>query len=130
MPHTHPPGRWPGAPTLEPPTDLGMMLGRLLERTDHLIRRQEDMSDLQVRHSAETHDRLEEIGLRLAAGDHTTQRLDERLGAIEAAAGKPKEPASGLIKPWLPYLVPLGVLVLTGSVESAAKFAAALAGAK
>lgn len=83
--------------------DVGMILGRLLERSETTVRR------------------LDTIDERLRSGDRTMSELREDVASLK------KEPRIGaaerLIKEGLRYLVPLGVLWATGSLDAAVKMA-------
>lgn len=91
------------------PPDLSMIMGRLLERSDatlhHICR----------------------IDRRLELGDARMTELAKSIEAIEAAQSKA---AIGSVERWSKdlarYLVPLGVLWATGSIETALQISGAL----
>ncbi|HRD78452.1 MAG TPA: hypothetical protein PK264_21355 [Hyphomicrobiaceae bacterium] len=108
--------------TFETP-DLGLMLGRLLERSEATL------------------ERLDRIDSRLEAGDTRMDEITSRIAAIEAieerreeAQDAPKRPvlpiAETVIKAAAPYLIALLTLWLTGSAESALKLLAAASSGK
>ena len=118
---TYPPHSWgnsppPSHPYPHPPSSsdfghqpdhghsLPMMLGRLLERSEHLLLGQ---------------GRIEQ---RLEAGDARFQKHEDRIAKLEQ---RPEEVSrlERLIKRWAAYLIPAGVLLATGSLETAIKYA-------
>ena len=91
------------------PPDLSMTLGRLLERSDATLHH------------------IGRIDRRLELGDIRMTELAKSIEAIEAAQAKA---AIGSVERWAKdlarYLVPLGVLWATGSIETALKISGAL----
>lgn len=85
--------------------NIGLMLGRLLQG-------QETTNGLLRQHG----DRLDQIDTRLAHGDQEFQNLREELKAAKEAGQ-----VAAWVKDLARYLVPLGVLWLTGSIDAAVK---------
>lgn len=86
--------------------EISMLMGRLLERSDTAL------------------DRLEKIESRLQAGDSRMEGLASQIAALD----RPKDGPPGwerAVKTVLPYLIGAGVLMGTGSVDSALKIMAA-----
>lgn len=78
--------------------------------------------------AVQTHEQLHRIDCRLEAGDARMSELSDRIGHLERRPSSEVPPAERLIKDGLRYLVPLGVLWGTGSVDAAAMWLKMLAG--
>ncbi len=112
------------------PPDHSMLLGRVLERTEHLL----EMSQHTANSVDEIRDRLEEGDRKFDAHasrfDAHTSRLDEMHKAItdlQSASGK--EVVTSLerwSKDLLRWAIPLFALWYTGSLDAALKLASAM----
>lgn len=89
------------------PPDLSMLMGRVLERSEATIVR------------------LDRIDSRLEIGDARMDTLSSQLGAMEKTPAKLGGWEKALKAP-LPYIVGLGTLAATGSIDAALKVLAAL----
>ena len=89
------------------PPDLSMLMGRVLERSEATIIR------------------LDRIDSRLEIGDARMDTLSAHLGAMEKTSTKLGGWEKALKAP-LPYIVGLGTLAATGSLDAALKVLAAL----
>ena len=104
---------WPpsGPPRPYPhPPDLGVIMGRLLERSEATV------------------ERLDRIDHRLADGDSRMTQIQERLAGLEARREASLLPGwEKLIKGTAPYAIFLAALAGTGSIDAAVKILGALA---
>jgi len=114
----HPPGsipspwHWPPPPSPDHPHDLGMTLGRLLERSEATI------------------GRLDRIDWRLETGDARMDQLAHDIAEMKKAKPEPMPNWERVIKSVLPYLIGGAALLSTGSIDAAIKIFGALGGAK
>lgn len=102
MPHV-----WPH-PAHQP--DLSLIMGQLLERSEATV------------------SRLDRIDRRLEAGDERMDQIAERIAAIEARKAEPIPNAERWLKGVAPYIIFLGALAGTGSIDAALKVLSALGG--
>lgn len=94
-------------------SDLSLMLGRLLERSDATMERLDQID-------RRTSERLDRIDYRLALGDRRMDWLASSKGDTDMST------AERWVKILLPFLIAGGTLYFTGSIEAALKMASGL----
>lgn len=111
------------------PPDLSLMLGRLLERSEATVHSLDNIDRRLSSSEQATTGRLDRIDRRLERGDARMTGLSQRIAAIETRkAGIPTWERT--VKAALPYLIGLGTLWGTGSIDVATRVINALMGGR
>lgn len=100
---------WPWSHPAQP-SDLSMIMGRLLERSEATV------------------DRLDRIDRRLEQVDTRMDLISERIAALETRKADPMPGWERLVKGAAPYLIFLSALAATGSIDAALRILSALGG--